>query len=124
MSEPRQYYAVRPLGTSFKMGCDFSDKPIGMLNRKRRSFDGSFGFKPQQEFHSVRVGGIADRLEPPIRMRNLIDPPVSGVQEPVLFAEYLKLIDRPVRAIPSRVHPEGLKADVFLRDLVDKFQTR
>src|ERR1700678_2157946 len=56
-------------------------------------------------------------------MRNLIAPPVSRVQEPVLFAKNLKLIHRPVGAIPSRVHPEIFKADFFFRDLVDKLQT-
>src|SRR6266404_5226130 len=56
--------------------------------------------------------------------RNLINPPVSRVQKPVFFAEYLKLIYRTVRAIPSGVHPEILKADFFLGDLLDKFQTR
>src|SRR5260370_18757212 len=57
-------------------------------------------------------------------MRNLIHPPVSRVQKPVFFAKYLKLIHRTVRAIPSGVHPEVLKADFFFGDLLDKFQTR
>src|ERR1017187_7148136 len=57
-------------------------------------------------------------------MRNFIDPPISGVQKPVFFAEHLKLIDWTVGAIPPGIHPEIFKPDIFFGDLFDEMQTR
>src|SRR6266404_1018 len=50
------------LSIPFKVGCDFSDKPIWMLDRERGPDDRPFRFKPQQEFHALSVSGIADWL--------------------------------------------------------------
>src|SRR5277367_2699241 len=57
-------------------------------------------------------------------MRNFVDSPVSRMQEPILSAEYLEFLHFTVRAIPARIHPEGLITDVFLRDLIEKTKAR
>src|ERR1700677_4176868 len=104
------------------MSCNFSDKPIRMLDGQRCSNDCAFRFKPQQELHSLGVGSIADWSKTSIWMRHLINPPISGVQEPIFFSEYLKFIDWTVRSIPTGVHPEVLKSNAFFRDLIDQPQ--
>src|SRR5271163_5235207 len=55
-------------------------------------------------------------------MRDLIDPPIPSVQEPVFSPEYLEFLHWTVRAIPSGVHPDVVKSYIFLRDLIDQAQ--
>src|SRR5580658_2303591 len=50
-----------PFSISLKMSCDFSNEPVGVLNRQRRSDNRAFRLKPQQELHAMRMGSIADR---------------------------------------------------------------
>src|SRR5271157_3743493 len=55
-------------------------------------------------------------------MRNPIDPPVSGVQKPILSSENLEFLYRSICAIPACVHPEILKSNVFPGDLINQAQ--
>src|SRR5579862_1958762 len=56
-------------------------------------------------------------------MGNSIHSPISGMQEPIFPSEYLKLLHRSVRAIPTCIHPEILKSNSFPRDLIDEAET-
>src|SRR5580698_9598011 len=55
-------------------------------------------------------------------MRNSIHSPVSRLQKPIFSPEDLKFLHRSVRAIPTRIHPEVFKSNIFFGYLINQTQ--
>src|ERR1700681_565696 len=111
----------RPFKVSSEFASFFSDKPFWMFDGERRTDNRPFRLKPKQVLHALGMCCLAYRSHA-LWMRNPVDAPVPSVQEPILFPEYLEFSHGSIRTVPSRIHPEALKAEVLFRYLIDQVQ--